>query len=161
MHARNSILRYLVPALSIGLLYLSTAGCSPSAEVKSQEDVTQGDEKLSEVDAMQRVEAVTDNDYSKMTQVDPNLKQEAMADYDKAIQEDPKNADAWYARGFAQLSHGDAMLKAVEDLTMAIDLKPDYAQAYLMRGRAYEALGDMVQAKADRAKALELQPGID
>ncbi len=33
---------------------------------------------------MQKIEDVTGNDYNKMTQLDPNLKQEALANYDKA-----------------------------------------------------------------------------
>ncbi len=154
-------MRVLLPALSLTLLAVVFAGCSPSAKTKSEEDISEGDRKLSDVNEMQKVEEATSDDYHKMAQVDPNLKQEAMAAYDKAIEDDPNNADAYYARGFAQLSQGDAAIMAIEDFTKAIELKPQYARAYLMRGRAYEALGEMEKAKADRAKALELEPGID
>lgn len=68
------------------------------------------------------MEEVTGNDYDKMTQVDPNLKQEAMADFDRAVR-DPNNAEAYYARGCARLSHGDALLKAIEDFTRAMTMR--------------------------------------
>ena len=136
-------------------------GCSPSAKTKSEEDISVGDDKLSQVDEMQQVEAATDDDYSKMTQVDPDLKQEAMAEYDNAVKDDPKNPEAYYARGFALLSHSNRMVEAIEDFNKAIELNPKYARAYLMRGRALEALGDFDKAKADRAKAMELEPGLD
>ncbi|MEJ7590045.1 MAG: tetratricopeptide repeat protein [Planctomycetaceae bacterium] len=43
----------------------------------------------------------------------------------------------------------------------AIELNPKYARTYVMRGRAYAALGDNDHAKADRDKALELEPEIE
>lgn len=153
-------MRSLVPFMLLSLIF-GLAGCSPNAKTRSEGEISLGDDKLSQVDEMQNVEASTGDDYSKMTQVDPNFKQEAMAAYDKAIQDDPKNPEAYYARGFAVLSHGENMFPAVEDFNRAIELNPKYARAYLMRGRAYEALGDTDKAKADHAKAVELEPGID
>lgn len=154
-------MRSLLSPLLLALLAAVLGGCSPSAKTKSEEDIARADEKLSEFDEMQKVEEVTGNDFNKMTRVDPNLKQEAMADYDRAVRDDPSNAEAYYVRGFAQLSHGDALLKAIDDFTKAIELKPDYARAYLMRGRAYRTLGDEEKAEADRAKALELDAEIE
>jgi len=147
--------------LSGVLLTAALAGCSSNARTASEEDVARGNAKLSEIDELEKVEDATSNDYDKMTQVDSDLKSEAIADYDQAIEDDPNNAEAYYARGFAQLSHGDAMAKAISDFTKAIELKPDYARAYMMRGRAYEALGRREEAEADHAKALELNPEID
>jgi tetratricopeptide (TPR) repeat protein len=136
-------------------------GCSSDGRTRSAEDISVGDERLADVDEMRKVEDETSDDYDKMTRVDSQLLPEALAEYDKAIQDDPTNAEAYYARGFAQLSHGDAMLKAIEDFTKAIELNPAYARAYLMRGRAYEAVGDREKAEADQAKAVELEPNID
>jgi len=42
--------------------------------------------------------------------------------------------------------------------TKAIELKPDYADAYNNRGNAYAAKGQHEQASADYTKAIELQP---
>ncbi len=154
-------MRLLLPTLSLALLALFVPGCAPAAKTPSEQEISRGDAKLAELDEQRKVEDVTGNDFDKMTQVDPDLLQEAMAAFDKAIEDDPNDAEAYYARGFARLSHSNAMLKAIEDFTKAIELNPKYARAYLMRGRAYEALGDMDKANADRASALELEPGID
>ncbi len=143
------------------LLIVALAGCTRSPETKSGSDVSTGDRKVADSNEMESIEAAEQNDYSKMTQVDPDLKQEARAAFDKAIQDDPKNPEAYFARGFNILSDGSQMDAAISDFNKAIELKPEYARAYLMRGRAYAALGDNDHAKADRDKALELEPGID
>ena len=140
---------------------MALAGCTPSPEIKSSDDISVGDQKVSDAAEMQTIETADQNDDSKMTQVDPDLKQEARAAFDKAIEDDPKNPEAYYARGFNILSDGNQMDAAIVDFNKAIELNPKYARAYLMRGRAYEALGDKEHAKADRDKALELEPGID
>ena len=140
---------------------MSLAGCTPSPEIKTSDDISVGDQKVSDAAEMQTIETADQNDDSKMTQVDPDLKQEARAAFDKAIEDDPQNPEAYYARGFNILSDGNQMDAAIVDFNKAIELNPKYARAYLMRGRAYEALGDKEHAKADRDKALELEPGID
>lgn len=82
-------MRNLFPTLFIGLLAIVMSGCSPSAKTKSEQDISRGDTELSDADEMKKVEDVTNDDYNKMTQVDPNLEREAMAAFDKAIQDDP------------------------------------------------------------------------
>ena len=139
---------------------MALAGCTPSPEIKSSDDISVGDQKVSDAAEMQTIETADQNDDSKMTQVDPDLKQEARAAFDKAIEDDPQNPEAYFARGFNILSDGNQMDAAIVDFNKAIELNPKYARAYLMRGRAYEALGDKEHAKADRDKALELEPGI-
>ncbi len=136
-------------------------GCTESPKEKSESDISLGNEKRAESSETTVTEADDQKDYDKMTQVDPNLKKEVITDFDKAIQADPKNPDAWYARGFDILSHGSDLDPAVEDFNKAIELNPKFAKAYLMRGRAYAAIGDKDKAKADHDKALELEPGID
>jgi len=136
-------------------------GCTQSPMEKSESDITLGKETSAESKEVNVTEQSDQNDYSKMTKVDPNLGKEATTDFDKAIKDDPKNADAWYARGFDTVSHSDHMDPAVEDFNKAIELNPKFARAYLMRGRAYAAIGDKEKAKADHDKALELEPGID
>ena len=49
---------------------------------------------------------------------------------------------------------------AIADFGRAIELKPDYAEAYNNRGIAYIRKGEYDQAIADYAKALELNPNI-
>ena len=142
-------------------ILMALTGCTRRAGTKSDEDISVGNQKVSDAAEMQTIETADQNDDSKMTQVDPDLKQEAWAAFDKAIEDDPKNPEADYARGFNILSDGNQMDAAIVDFNKAIELNPKYARAYLMRGRAYEALGDKEHAKADRDKALELEPGID
>ena len=48
--------------------------------------------------------------------------------------------------------------QAIADYNMAIELKPDYAQAYVNRGNAYRDKGVIDRAIADYSKAIELKP---
>ena len=45
---------------------------------------------------------------------------------------------------------------AIDDYTNATELKPDYAEAYRMRGMAKGTLGDGVEGCADLKRAAEL-----
>ncbi len=47
---------------------------------------------------------------------------------------------------------------AIEQFSRAIELKPDYAEAYTQRGAAKYASGDPAAALVDYEKALQLQP---
>ena len=46
------------------------------------------------------------------------------------------------------------------DYDRAIELNPDYAEAYYNRGDAKSELGDHEGAAADRKRAIELDPEI-
>ena len=48
--------------------------------------------------------------------------------------------------------------RAIADYAAAIELKPDYAEAYNDRGFAYYLKGDFEQAIADYTRAIELRP---
>src|SRR5262245_52849608 len=48
--------------------------------------------------------------------------------------------------------------RAIADYTTAIQLKPDYAEAYNDRGFAYYLKGDFERAIADFTRAIELRP---
>jgi tetratricopeptide (TPR) repeat protein len=48
--------------------------------------------------------------------------------------------------------------RAIADYTTAIELKPDYAEAYNDRGFAYYLKGDFDRAIADYTRAIELRP---
>jgi tetratricopeptide (TPR) repeat protein len=76
----------------------------------------------------------------------------AIADYTKAIELKPDDAEAYYNRGVA---YGDKKLddQAIADYTKAIELKPDDVDAVAYRGKK---LYD--QAIADYTKAIELKP---
>jgi len=49
---------------------------------------------------------------------------------------------------------------AIADSTKAIELKPDFALAYIARGYAKQSQGDLQGAIADSTKAIELKPDL-
>ena len=72
--------------------------------------------------------------------------------------EPPLPADEFYASGNAKSSRGD-MDGAIADYTQAIQLRPDFAEAYNSRGSAKQRKGDLDWALIDYARAIELNPG--
>lgn len=141
-------------------IVVMAAGCSRSPEAEARREMFRGDDLLRQDEAQLGLQDNTDRDWSKMTETNSDLFQEAIKHYDKAVKLAPELAEPYYHRGYALLIHGK-LLGAVDDFSLAIKKKPDYAKAYLMRSRAYEGLGGQEKAKADHDKALELQPGID
>ena len=106
----------------------------------------------------------------------------AVEDLSKAIELKPEFAEAYAVRGIAyvkdaeieevleryhipvglnaepsELSRSETLINAaIEDYNTAITLKPDYAEAYLHRGVAYQRHGDFENAIADYNKAITL-----
>ena len=87
-----------------------------------------------------------------------NCKQysEAIADYDKAIELDPRSASAYYNRGVTKYNLKEYS-EAIADYDKAIELDPNFALAYYARGLACRELGKEEEAKMkDFKKAQEL-----
>ncbi|MYB95649.1 tetratricopeptide repeat protein, partial [Candidatus Poribacteria bacterium] len=97
----------------------------------------------------------------------------AILDYNKAIQIDPENANAYSNRaglksrlGESETANGNIKKAqrlyeaAVSDATQAIQINPEHAGAYNNRGHAKEALGQKEAAKVDFQKAKELDPDV-
>ena len=93
-----------------------------------------------------------------------NRPMQALADFDKVIQLDSTNSLTYFNRAMLRTQIGDynragvyAQLgeieRAVEDYTSAIKLYPDFANAYIYRGRLRELLRDPQGAKEDRSIA--------
>ena len=81
---------------------------------------------------------------------------EATEDFNKALQLDPTNAEAF--RGFAHLLiNGKKYEEAIEKINRAIELKPT-SSAYNNRGFAYLELGNYTAALPDLQKAISLSP---
>ena len=76
----------------------------------------------------------------------------ALEDYDKVALYSPNNVLVYYNRAgvYAQLGEIE---RAVEDYSSAIKLYPDFANAYIYRGRLRELLRDPQGAKKDRDTA--------
>ncbi len=90
----------------------------------------------------------------------------AIDDFTRAIELNPKYAQAYYRRGYAYSKKSD-FEHAVADLIKARDLDPksakeiniDIAQTYYKSGEEYNKAGDYDKAIADFIKALEFKPG--
>jgi tetratricopeptide (TPR) repeat protein len=82
---------------------------------------------------------------------------EAIKDYNKAIELDPKYAISYNYRGNAKVLLGDYD-EAIKDYTKLIKLNPKYVEAYNNRGRAKIFLKDYHGAIQDYNKAIELDP---
>ncbi len=81
---------------------------------------------------------------------------EAIENYDKAIELNPKYADAYNNRGNAKL-HSGKNEEAIEDYNKAIELDPQY-DTYYNRGNAKLHSGKNEEAIEDYNKAIELNP---
>jgi len=89
---------------------------------------------------------------------EPDLKKycdQAIADYTKTIEIDPKYA--YYYRGNAYRDKGQYD-QAIADYTKTIEIDPKYAYAYVDRGRAYREKGQYDLAIADYTRAIEIDP---
>ena len=61
---------------------------------------------------------------------------QAISDYNKAIEINPKDALAYYNRGAAYAKQGN-LLQAISDYNKAVEINPNFANAYYNRGVAY------------------------
>jgi tetratricopeptide (TPR) repeat protein len=80
----------------------------------------------------------------------------AIADFTKAIEINPKNADAYHNRGAVRCDKKDYD-KAIADFTKAIELDPKNYHAYYSRSYNWSLKGDHAKAKADDDKSKELR----
>ena len=81
----------------------------------------------------------------------------AIADYNRAIELDPRYAAAYSNRGNAKQANGD-LDGAIADCSRAIELDPKDPMAHKYRGVAKKAKGDLEGAIADYNRAIELDP---
>lgn len=80
---------------------------------------------------------------------------DAIVELGKYINHQPDYFGGYYRRGWFK-DNSDDTDGAIEDYTMAIVLKPDYAYAYLGRGDMYSLKGDKKSAEADYKKVIEI-----
>ena len=80
---------------------------------------------------------------------------EAIADFNEAIQINPQDAKAYTNRGNAKVAldqHDDA----IADYDQAIRIHPQFAEAYSNRGNLYREMGAYEKARTNLQRALEL-----
>jgi tetratricopeptide (TPR) repeat protein len=93
---------------------------------------------------------------------------QAKVDFDKAIEIDPRMAEAYFAR--APLHRAEELIKnpkeqtaernrlAQQDYNMAIHLSPQYAEAYVGRAKLWQDLGEWDRAIKDLTTIVALNP---
>jgi tetratricopeptide (TPR) repeat protein len=82
---------------------------------------------------------------------------QAIEDYNKVIEINPKYREAFNNRGNAYLLLGNYR-QAIADYDLAIEINPKDEKAYNNRGNAYLLLGNYRQAIADYDLAIEINP---
>lgn len=82
---------------------------------------------------------------------------ESIDAFSKAIELEPRNADAYGNRAVSYSRIGNYQ-KAIEDFNKAIEINPNLAEAYGGRGFAYDNIGNNKQAIVDYTKAIEINP---
>ena len=82
-----------------------------------------------------------------------------LADYNKALELDPRHYRAYMNRGNLRSDQGDYDA-AIADYTKAIEVSDNPAMAYLNRGSARGKKGDNQAADADYDKALEVSRSL-
>jgi lipoprotein NlpI len=83
----------------------------------------------------------------------------AIADYNRAIELDPKYTGAYTGRGNVKQRKGD-FNGAIADHNRAIELNPKFALAYNNRGYVKQLKSDLGGALADYDRAIELDPKL-
>jgi tetratricopeptide (TPR) repeat protein len=130
--------------LILGLVIISSfCGCNKNSE----EEVNRATLTFDEL-----IEAGIENQ-------DSGRLQEALVDFDKAIQINPQVALAYVFRGsvYGLLSE---FTNAFADFNKAIQLDPNLAIAYFQRGAMYGARGETDNVITDFDKAIELDPSL-
>jgi tetratricopeptide (TPR) repeat protein len=81
----------------------------------------------------------------------------ALAFFNRAIEDEPDSADAYFGRGlvYHQL---EQVQQAIADLDTAIELDPGHPYAHFQRGFVYHQLEEYEQAVADFTRAIEIRP---
>jgi len=85
-------------------------------------------------------------------------REDALADFDAALELYPDLEAAYYNRGLEQLKAGQ-FEAARADLTKAVELHPLDAQAFNNRGLAELKIGDAAAARRDFEEAMRIEPG--
>jgi len=81
----------------------------------------------------------------------------AIKDYDKAIEADKSNKDAYYNRGVCNLALRD-FKSAMVDFNKTIELDPEFVKAYYSRATVFVSQKKYVEALPDLNKVIEIDP---
>jgi len=85
----------------------------------------------------------------------------AIEAYEKLLQMDPAHKNALYNLGAIEYVEGKDKEKAKSYFSRAIEIDPQYAEAYLARGICFEDLKDIDNAIADYKMAAQYRPNFE
>jgi tetratricopeptide (TPR) repeat protein len=83
--------------------------------------------------------------------------EQALLDFDRALELDPRNADAHFGRGRVFESQS-TYSEAISEYDRGIELAPENAMGYYYRGQVRKRRGDNLAALADFQKLVQLLP---
>lgn len=86
---------------------------------------------------------------------------EAIAEYQSILIKNPSCENCYYNMGAIYLDLKKDSKKALEQFTKAIEINPNYVEAYFARGYTYSTLKDRESAKADYNMCLKIQPNYE
>lgn len=92
-----------------------------------------------------------------MAYTNKGMYDEAIAEFTKTLEINPKNVIAYYNRGLAYQKKGK-LDKAIYDYNKAIEINPKDAEIYYNRGITYYYKKEFDQAISDWSKAIEINP---
>jgi tetratricopeptide (TPR) repeat protein len=102
---------------------------------------------------------ISDNFGSAIQKYERGDFQGALADYNRAIKNNPQSANAYYNRGLLKADKLQDFEGALSDYNRAIKLKPNYDAAYNNRGNLKaDKLQDYQGALSDYNRAIKLKP---
>lgn len=82
---------------------------------------------------------------------------EAIQQFTKALEIDPRDATAYHQRGLAYVEEADYEL-AIADFNQAIKINPKNAETYCQRAVAFQLRGDLNHSITDCTQAIKLNP---
>jgi tetratricopeptide (TPR) repeat protein len=90
----------------------------------------------------------------------PGRYDQAVAQFNRALEIDPNSWSAYYRRGVAKQNMG-AREDALADFQAALELKPDLLDARIARAGIYSEKGDWANSITELTKVIEISPSVD
>jgi hypothetical protein len=97
--------------------------------------------------------------YSTLTYQRNKVWKNEMTLWEDTVQGSPHKARPHDIRGIAFAKRGN-YIRAIRDYNKAIEIYPDFTEAYYNRGIAYVKLGDLIRALSDNDKAISIKPDL-
>ena len=159
--ARHPALRRAGLACAAALLAMGLAGCETSSvdtRFATTIDADQGsEENIASLTNVIRSNPTDPSAYNVRGSAfgRAGRYQDALRDFDKAIELNPRFFEAYANRALIHRNLGD-LGRAAEDYNQAIKLNPSYDTAYIGRGELYRRAGRSNEAFNDFQKAIQL-----